>query len=600
MVNALGAATSPYLLQHAANPVRWQEWSEAAFVEARERNVPLFLSVGYAACHWCHVMAHESFEDEAVADILNENFVSLKVDREERPDVDAIYMEATTALTGHGGWPMSVFLDHLGRPFYAGTYFPPQPRGGLPSFKEIVLAIDRTWRERPSQVVAAAERISQILLSPQMARPEGSCVDLLGQPLLAPFANAAVIKLASQHDDIRGGFGGSPKFPPSMILDFLITNHSSTKDPTAMAMVERTCQAMARGGVYDQLGGGFARYSVDPDWVVPHFEKMLYDNALLLSVYSKLHSATGDDLALRVARETADFMMSQLQTPQGGFASSLDADSDGEEGTFYVWRLDELTAVLGETDGQWAADLLSVTQAGTFEDGKSTLQMHKDPQDWARWLTVKTDLSQAREARTRPARDDKVISSWNAMAIIGLLNVYQVTNHQPYLTAAIEAAQLLRDVHIQSTGEIKRVSLAGVVGKPDGVLEDYAATAVALFNLSDELKDPVWRQLGDLLVNLMLVHFREHQDQTTLRFFDTSDTAEKLFKRPQDLTDGATPAGGAWAAQALAQSSEHQHLAALAAATGIPLIETSPRFAGGWLVATEMVKAPMCTVTGCE
>ncbi len=600
MVNSLGGATSPYLMQHAGNPVWWQEWSTAAFEQAQMRNVPVFLSIGYAACHWCHVMAHESFEDEAVAEILNEKFVAIKVDREERPDLDDIYMEATTALTGHGGWPMSVFLDHKGRPFYAGTYFPREPRGGMPSFTEILLAIDRTWNERPAEVAAAAERISQALLEPKSPKADSLATDLLGRLEFGPLATAAISKLAKQHDDARGGFGAAPKFPPSMVLDFLITNYVVTRDPEALRMVEMTCHAMARGGMYDQLGGGFARYSVDADWVVPHFEKMLYDNALLLSVYAKLYRATAEEWALRITCETADFLIAELSTAQGGFASSLDADTDGEEGTYYVWDYRELHDALGETDGSWAAQLLGVTKAGTFEKGKSTLQMRVDSDDWNRWLSVKERLLAARRTRPRPGRDDKVIASWNALAIIGLVEAYRSSGTRSYLEAAISAAELLREIHLQPTGEIRRVSLAGQVGKPAGVLEDYAGTALAFFELSEVTGDTTWSKTGDRLVEFILDHFVEQREESLIRFFDTSDEAEKLFKRPQDLTDGATPAGGALMAQALTKSSLNQELAPAALAAGAQLMKVSPRFAGAWLKAIEMTKAPACTVEGCD
>ena len=600
MGNLLSVSRSPYLLQHAANPVWWHEWSDEAFEQARQRNVPIFLSIGYAACHWCHVMAHESFEDSSIAEILNERYVSIKVDREERPDLDAIYMEATTALTGHGGWPMSVFLDHEGRPFYAGTYFPPVPRGGMPSFGEILLAIDRTWQTNPQEVAAAAERISNALNAPLSTRVDESLRDLLGHPSLAPLAMAAVGKLVSQHDDARGGFGGAPKFPPSMVLDFLISNYLDTKNPEALRVIELTCQAMGRGGIYDQLGGGFARYSVDANWVVPHFEKMLYDNALLLRVYARLYGITGDQFALRVAEETAAFLIAEMTTDQGGFASSLDADSDGKEGTFYVWSESDLVAVLGDDDGQWAAALLGVTPAGTFEDGKSTLQLRLDPSDWPRWQTVKQKLLAARALRKRPPRDDKVIASWNAMAISGLVELYKVTKNETYLKAALKSAILLRDLHLQPSGEIRRVSLAGQVGAPTGVLEDYAATALAFFELTDVTGDLAWREIGDRLITFVMEHFIDQQDEMTLRFFDTPKTAERLFKRPQDLTDNATPAGGALMAQALAKSSFLSHLASLAVTPGVSLVKTSPRFAGAWLQAIEMTKAPACTVEGCK
>ena len=610
-LNRLASAKSPYLLQHRDNPVHWFEWSPDAFAQARERDVPIFLSIGYAACHWCHVMAHESFEDESTARLINENFVSIKVDREERPDIDTIYMEATTALTGHGGWPMSVFLTPDGRPFYAGTYFPPTPRGGMTSFKDLLTAITQTWRERRAEVEQAAARISAAL-SDSSARANSGGVatsalvetDLLGNPDYANLARGAVEKLSRQFDENSAGFGGAPKFPPSMVLDFLLSHHKNTSNERALEMVRQTCEAMARGGIYDQLGGGFARYSVDANWVVPHFEKMLYDNALLLGVYARLHAQTGNQLALRVCQETADFLLRDMTTAQGGFAASFDADSEGVEGLYYAWNLEQLVEALGQEDGQWAAELLSVTKHGTFEHGLSTLQLLVDPADQPRWRVIKDKLSEARDTRIAPARDDKVIAAWNGMAIASLVTAYQVTSKVEYLEAAKRSATLLRDVHLSDTGLLKRVSLDGEVGSPDGVLEDYALVALAFFALADvEGNDAAessnWRKLGNQLVAHALKHFVAEQSKEKLTFYDTSDYSERLFKRPQDLSDNATPSGSAAMARALLYSTDSPELARLALAGGFGLMATAPRFAGSWLTALEDTRAPACSITGC-
>ena len=336
-------------------------------------------------------MAHESFEDDAVAALMNERFVSIKVDREERPDVDSVYMQATVSMTGHGGWPMSVFLDHEGRPFYTGTYFPPQPRHQLPSFTQLLEAISDTWQERREDVLAAGVRITSALSSRSL--PTSGT----GPPELMDLA-LAVATLARDFDDRRGGFGGAPKFPPSMVLEFLLRHHALTQDENALGMAQDTLEAMARGGIYDQLGGGFARYSVDADWVVPHFEKMLYDNALLLRVYLHWWRLTGSPLAERVVRETAEFLLREMRTPEGGFAAALDADSEGREGAFYAWSPSQLADVLGDDDGAWAAALLHVTADGTFEDGLSTLQLRQDPDDHERWSVLRSRLLDAREA----------------------------------------------------------------------------------------------------------------------------------------------------------------------------------------------------------
>src|SRR5215213_3543118 len=388
MRNRLAGATSPYLLQHADNPVDWREWGEEAFAEARARDVPVLVSVGYAACHWCHVMAHESFEDEATAAEMNAGFVCVKVDREERPDVDSVYMTATQALTGHGGWPMTVFTTPDGAPFYCGTYYPPRPAHGMPSFRQVLAAVRDAWENRRDDLETAGERIVAGISARLDLGPPA--------PLSAELLDGAVGTLAGTFDAAAGGFGGAPKFPPSMLLEFLLRHAARTGDAESLEMARRTAEGMARGGIHDQLAGGFARYSVDARWVVPHFEKMLYDNALLLRGYLHLWRATGDQWARRVADATAAFLVRDLGTPEGGFASALDADTEGVEGLTYVWTREQLVDVLGEDDGRWAAELLEVTDRGTFEHGASTLQLRRDPDDRARFASVRDRLGHAR------------------------------------------------------------------------------------------------------------------------------------------------------------------------------------------------------------
>ena len=421
----------------------------------------MLVSIGYAACHWCHVMAHESFEDAETAEFLNEHFVAVKVDREERPDVDAVYMEATTALTGHGGWPMTVFTTPEGRPFYCGTYFPPTPRHGMPSFRQLLASIAQTWSERRDEVVAAGQRIVDALASRAVVGAgEGA------QPPSAELLDDAVRALSSSYDGVRGGFGDAPKFPPSMVLELLLRHHARTGDENALRMVEHTCAAMARGGIYDQLAGGFARYSVDADWVVPHFEKMLYDNALLLRVYTHLWRATGSELARRVALETADWMLRDLRTPEGGFASALDADTDGVEGLTYVWTPAQLVEVLGADDGGWAAQLLEVTAAGTFEHGASTLQLLADPDDADRWAARARAAAgrPGRSGRSRPAttRWSRPGTGWRSPRSP---RPVRCSTGRTWSTAAERAADLLLDVHLVD-GRLRRVSRDGVVGDP--------------------------------------------------------------------------------------------------------------------------------------
>src|SRR3954467_6258135 len=396
MPNRLTGATSPYLLQHAENPVDWWEWGPEAFEEARRLSKPLLISIGYAACHWCHVMAHESFEDPATAAQMNAGFVCVKVDREERPDVDSVYMAATQALTGSGGWPMTVFTPPDGAPFYCGTYFPPRPHPSMPAFRQVLDAVSDAWTNRRDELRTASARIVEGI---------SSRLDL-GTPtaLSAELLDDAGGALADSHDRRAGGFGGAPKFPPSMVLEFLLRAHARRGDANTIGMATSTAEAMARGGgpppagawagggFYAQRAGAFARYSVDAGWVVPHFEKMLYDNALLLRAYLHWWRVSGSPLAERIARESADFLLNDLRTPEGGFASALDADTDGVEGLTYSWTPGQLVEVLGEDDGRRAAALLSVTDEGTFEHGSSTLQLLADPDDPTWWAAVRARL----------------------------------------------------------------------------------------------------------------------------------------------------------------------------------------------------------------
>lgn len=463
-MNRLAGVTSPYLLQHAENPVDWWPWGAEAFAEARRRDVPVLLSVGYSACHWCHVMAHESFEDEATAAYLNEHFVSVKVDREERPDVDAVYMEAVQAATGQGGWPMTVFLNAEGEPFYFGTYFPPAPRHGMPSFRQVLEGVNSAWTDRREEVGEVAGRIVGELAGRSLAHG--------GQGTPGEEESAqALLALTRDYDERHGGFGGAPKFPASMVVEFLLRHHARTGAEGALQMASDTCEAMARGGIYDQLGGGFARYSVDREWVVPHFEKMLYDNALLCRTYARLWRATGSDLARRVALETADFMVRELRTAEGGFASALDADSDDGsgkhvEGAYYAWTPVQLTDVLGEDDAEFAARYYGVTADGTFEEGASVLQLPQGEGvvDAARVESVRQRLLAARDTRPRPGRDDKIVAAWNGLAIAALAETGAYFERPDLIERATEAADLLVRVHMDETARLARTSRDGRVG----------------------------------------------------------------------------------------------------------------------------------------
>jgi uncharacterized protein YyaL (SSP411 family) len=580
--NRLAQSTSPYLRQHADNPVDWWEWSAEAFAEARRREVPILLSVGYAACHWCHVMAHESFEDAEVAALMNAHFVNIKVDREERPDVDAVYMEATTALTGHGGWPMTCLLDTDGAPFYAGTYFPRE------HFLRLLTAIADIWHRDRDEARDAGRRIVDALAS---ATPQPSQAGSLST---AADLDRAVQVLAGQFDPQYGGFGRAPKFPPSMVLEFLLRHHERSNDPTALTMAEQTFEAMARGGMYDQLAGGFARYSVDQAWVVPHFEKMLYDNALLLRGYLHWWRRTGSPFAQRIARETADFLLNDLRTPEGGFASALDADTDGVEGLTYAWTPDQLREVLGPDAGE-AAELFAVTATGTFEHGASTLQLPADPADPDRWTELRTRLYAARSARPQPARDDKVVTAWNGLAIGALAEAGALLGESRYLAAAAECAHLLRTLHLVD-GRLRRTSRAGVVGAATGVLEDYADLADGLLALHQATADPQWLTTAGGLLDTALAHFGDGAGG----FFDTADDAEQLVRRPRDPADNATPSGssaliGALVAYAaLTGSTAHRSAAEAALAQVGEMALAQPRFFGWALAAAEaLVDGPV-------
>ncbi len=549
-----------------------------AFAEARERDVPVLLSVGYAACHWCHVMAHESFEDEATAAYLNEHFVNVKVDREERPDVDAVYMAATQALTGHGGWPMTCVLDHEATPFFAGTYFPDRPRHGSPSFRQVLEALNEAWHDRGDEVRRAADTIRDHLRA-QDSFEAGT----VGEETLA----AAVTALGREFDATSGGFGGAPKFPPSMVLEFLLRHHARTGSKTARQMLDATCVAMARGGLYDQIGGGFARYSVDGGWVVPHFEKMLYDNAQLLGVYARWGGH-------RIVEETADFLLRELRTPEGGFASALDADTEGVEGRFYAWTPEQLVEALGAEDGAWAAETFTVTRAGTFEHGASTLQLTRDPDDLPRLEDVKHRLREARERRTRPARDDKVVAAWNGQVISGLCAAGTLLRRPDYVGAAVGAGRLLVDLHLVD-GRLKRVSRDGVVGRHDGVLEDHGCVAQGFLDLLQATGDAAWLEHARVVLDDALARFRAEDGG----FHDTADDAETLVARPREISDNASPSGQSAMVHALATyaaltgSGVHREAAEQTLGVLARLAERAPRFAGHALAAAEaMLEGP--------
>src|ERR1700722_15024319 len=573
-MNRLKDSTSPYLLQHADNPVDWWPWSDEAFAEAARRDVPVLLSVGYAACHWCHVMAHESFEDPATAALLNEHAVAIKVDREERPDVDSVYMTATQALTGQGGWPMTVFMTPDQEPFFAGTYLPRD------RFQQLILGVAQAWRDQRDGVTDQAKHVATALAQNAAAvsralRGPTSKTDT--QTRFGDVTRAAVSALERDYDPPAGGFGRAPKFPPSMVLEFLLRHHRRTQDPVALRMAEGTCEAMARGGMYDQLLGGFARYSTDNAWVMPHFEKMLYDNALLARVYLNLWRAPGSDLARRVALETCTWMVRDMRTPAGGLAASLDADTEGEEGKFYVWRPAELTAVLGAADAEFAAGVFGVTQAGTFEHGASVLQRRVDPDDPERFTRVQGALLAAREQGVPPGQDDKVVAPWNGLAISALAECSLAFGRPDLLQAAQGAARLLAEVHLQGT-KLIRTSRGG-----------YAGAAEGFAVLSGITGEAQWLPLAGRLLDTALDAFGDGQGG----FYDTAADGESLIFRPADAADNATPSGtfamaGALLSHAALTGSARHREAAEAALGGLPAIAARfPRGGGAGLAGAE-------------
>ena len=582
MANRLADSLSPYLLQHADNPVDWWEWGEEAFAEARRRDVPVLLSVGYAACHWCHVMAHESFEDDEVAALVNDRFVAVKVDREERPDVDAVYMAATTALTGQGGWPMTCLLTLDGDPFFAGTYLP------KPQLLQLLGQADHLWRTDRERVVESGAHVASRLRE-VTTPPSPTTID-------TTVCDTAVRRLRAQHDDARGGFGSAPKFPPSSVLEFLLRHHARTGDADSLAMVRSTGAAMARGGMYDQLAGGFARYSVDAGWVVPHFEKMLYDNAQLLRVYLHLWRTTGDPLARRVVEETAEFLVRDLRTDEGAFASALDADTvvDGHshEGLTYAWTPGQLVEVLGEDDGRRAAELLSVTTEGSFEHGSSTLRLLRDPDDPAWWGEVRGRLLAARATRPQPARDDKVVTAWNGLAVAGLAEAGVLLDRPDLLDAAVVAARLVLDLHVVD-GRLRRTSRGGVVGAAEAVLDDHGDLAEGLLALAQATGDPAWLASAQRLLDDALARFVD-DDGTP---HDTAHDARALFTRPAARTDLAEPCGASALAgalltlSALTGSVAHREAAGRVLDACGSVATSDPRFAGWSLAVAEAVLA---------
>jgi uncharacterized protein YyaL (SSP411 family) len=557
LTNRLAAATSPYLRQHAENPVEWYPWGEEALQRARREEKPILLSIGYAACHWCHVMAHESFQDPEVARLMNELFVNVKVDREERPDLDSIYMLAVQAMTGQGGWPLTVFLAPDGTPFYGGTYFPPQDRAGLPSFKRLLQAVARAWNERREAVLQNAARVRQYLQAATLELPAPTSVG-------TDTIDRAARSLAVAYDSRHGGFGGAPKFPPTMALDFLLRHWARTGRPESLDMVRYTFQAMARGGIYDQLGGGLHRYSVDERWLVPHFEKMLYDSALFARLGVHLWQVTKDPEIQRVVRDTLDWMLREMRAPEGGFYSSLDADSEGVEGKYYLWTWEDFEQLPAE-DAELARTHWGVTREGNFEGcsilhvphgveataarlGRSTHEVE------ARLRELRARLLAWRSQRTPPATDDKIVAAWNGLAVRALCEAARAFADSTLQQAALSAGDFLRR-QLLSGSRLARC-FAGGKASGTGLLEDYASLGLAFLDLYTLTFDSSWYGTACELAEAILALFHEQAADAPGRFYDTPHDHEALIVRPRDLTDNATPSGSSLAAELLARLAE--------------------------------------------
>ncbi len=596
--NALASETSPYLLQHADNPVAWLPWGAEAFERARREDKPIFLSIGYAACHWCHVMAHESFEDADTAALLNENFIPVKVDREERPDVDSLYMDAVVSMTGRGGWPTSIFLTPDGKPFFAGTYFPPEPRHGLPAFREVLLQVARAWRENRAQLLDSAARVAEQLAAASAALPPGA--ELQSETL-----GAAAEGLWRTFDAANGGWGTEPKFPAALAIEFLLRRSVRSQDLLARDLAVQALEAMAAGGIHDQLGGGFHRYAVDAAWTIPHFEKMLYDNALLARAYLLGWLATGQARLRQVAGATLDFMLDELATPEGGLASSLDADSEGEEGRFYVWTAGEVRSVLSNAAlEEIAGAAWGITSEGNFE-GRTVLAMAQDEAamearfagevpDWRQKLgEARRRLLEARGRRQRPARDDKVLTAWNGLALVSLAEAARILPGPRYLAAAQRLAVFLLDKP-RLNGGLAR-SWRNGQARQRAYLEDHAALGIGLLSLYQADFDPRWFAAARDQAETIMGSFLDAEGG----FFDTGADHEPLFARPRTVQDSPVPSGSTLAVllllhlSALTGEARYEQAALRPLGAMQEVAARHPSAFAGWLCALDWALGPV-------
>ncbi|MFS8086107.1 MAG: thioredoxin domain-containing protein [Acidobacteriota bacterium] len=548
--NNLINETSPYLLQHAHNPVDWYPWGETALAKARAENKPILLSIGYSACHWCHVMEHESFENEEIAKLMNDNFVNIKVDREERPDLDQIYMSAVQMMTGQGGWPMTMFLTPEGVPFYGGTYFPPADRYNMPGFPRVLLSVAEAYRSQPEQVAGTATSMLGELRRVGLAEPSR---EMLTSDLL----DASYRRIVANYDRVNGGFGSAPKFPPAMTLEFLLHTFHRTGADEVLEIVEQTARKMANGGMYDQIGGGFHRYSVDAKWLVPHFEKMLYDNALLSRMYLHLYQVTKNPDAGRVAEETLDYVVREMTDPSGGFYSSQDADSEGEEGKFFVWSRRDIIDALGRQEGDLFCDYFDVTEGGNFE-GENILNVKKTIEEVADKNGISVDqlrgslatgrrkLFEIRERRVKPGRDEKVLTAWNGLMLSSFAEASAILGRPDYRKVAEANAGFLLK-HLQRDGLLLRTYKAGEA-KLNAYLEDYACLIDGLISLYEATGTLKWIESAISLVDRMIVEF---WDEDASGFFFTGKSHEELIVRSKEFLDNATPSGNSIATLSL-------------------------------------------------
>jgi uncharacterized protein len=599
MPNRLAHETSPYLLQHQTNPVDWFPWGNEAIDKARREQKPIFLSIGYSACHWCHVMEHESFENDVIAKLLNDDFVSIKVDREERPDLDQIYMNAVQMLTGRGGWPMSVFLTSELKPFYGGTYWPPNSSRGMPGFDQILAAVVDAWKNRREQALTAADQITAEL------QKVGSMGDADDGDLSRELIGGAVTQLRRAFDRTYGGFGQAPKFPHPMDLRLLLAVGQPPHDSGLVDMVRLTLDRMAAGGIYDHLGGGFYRYSTDARWLIPHFEKMLYDNALLARAYLDAYLVTGDANYARIVRETLDYVLRDMTDPAGGFYSTEDADSEGHEGLFYTWTPDEIEAVLGEERGSTFGRIFDVTDSGNFE-GRNNLNLPKTleqcaallkrtPVDLAAELAQsKSELLAARNKRVRPGRDDKVIVAWNGLMIDTMARAGATLGEPRYVAAAVAAASFILQQVCRKDGSLLHTWRKGTP-KLDAYLDDYTALANALVTLYEATSNEKWIDETVRLLDIVLAKFL---DPAGGGFFYTANDHEQLLTRTKELTDSSTPSGNAQAATALLRlgkllgRADYLDAAEATLEAAAPIMERAPMAAGQMLLALDFHLGP--------